>query len=358
MILTDKNNQIIDTLFRKKDLLEIAGEFYNPDFSLLKKSNINAREVRPFTSDSDFNSFIDEHYSQKNSTVDFDRIKEKKIKNLDGKISRIYFHLSKLENRQKHFSKWQSYRETGEIIRANLYKIKKGDLFLRTENYFNDNKLIEIELQQELSPLENSERYFKKYKKSREGLRIVENEILSVKENLNTVKLLREKVLLTVSPEELQKLTGGEKKKALPGDKNKIGLEFQSRGYTILVGRNSKENDRILRKKVRGNDMWLHVRDFPGGFVMIKTIKGKSVPLDVLLDGANLALLYSSKKYKDKADIHYTEVKNLRRVKGGKEGLVLANNEKNLFITYDGSRIKRLQHKNHLLETKLSKNDN
>ncbi|MDA3812172.1 MAG: hypothetical protein PF518_17785, partial [Spirochaetaceae bacterium] len=105
-------------------------------------------------------------------------------------------------------------------------------------------------------------------------------------------------------------------------------------------------------------DMWLHVRDFPGGFIFIKSVKGKSIPLEVLLDGANLALLYSAKKYKDKADIHYTEVKNLRRVKGGKEGLVLANNEKNLFIQYDENRIKRLQKKISLLETIPVKIDN
>ena len=103
--------------------------------------------------------------------------------------------------------------------------------------------------------------------------------------------------------------------------------------------------------------MWLHVRDYPGGYVFIKCRKDKSIPLNILLDGANLALLYSGKKYKDKADIIYTEVKNLRTVKGGKEGLVLAQNEKNLFITYDEDRIAKLQNKCRL-ETKALKNDN
>lgn len=357
MILTDVNYKIIDTLIRKKESRELAGQIYKPDFSSLKSTNNKQREIRVFPSRIDFNAFIDSYYREKTTSCDFDKIKNKKIKNLELNISRIKFHISKLENRQKHFSQWPIYREYGEIIQANLYKMKKGDPFVTTENFFHNNEIIKIKLEPKLSPLENSERFFTKYKKSREGLTLVEDEILSFQKNLQTVEALKNEIEEADTLEVLNQLTSDEKKRA-PVKKSHIGLEFNSDGYSILVGRNSKENDQLLRSKARGNDMWLHVRDFPGGFVMIKIIKGKSIPLDVLLDGANLALLYSSKKTKDKADIHYTEVKNLRRVKGGKEGQVLANNEKNLFISYDEQRINRLQHKDKLLETKVPKKDN
>jgi predicted ribosome quality control (RQC) complex YloA/Tae2 family protein len=358
IILTDDHFTIIDTLFRKKSLLEIAGEQYNPDFITLALNNNKTREIRPYSSITDFNTYIENFYSSKNHFDDFERIKEKKIKTIDDQLNKINFHLTVLKKRKERFSSWESLREKGEILQSNLYQLKKGQQTFTTENYFSNNEMIEIELKQDLNPLENSTFYFKKYKKYKEGLLYVTSEIETVEKMISDLKDFREKVLQSLSLEELNDGTESVASRKPGREKNQIGLLFHSGGYTILVGRNSRENDQLLRKKVRGNDIWLHVRDFPGGFVLIKTIKGKTVPLEILLDGANLALLYSSKKYKDKADIHYTEVKNLRRVKGEKEGMVLANNERNLFISYDESRIKKLQLKDPLLETKVPNLDN
>jgi predicted ribosome quality control (RQC) complex YloA/Tae2 family protein len=116
----------------------------------------------------------------------------------------------------------------------------------------------------------------------------------------------------------------------------------QSGRFTLLVGRNSKENDTLLRRYARGNDYWLHTRDFPGGFVFIRHIAGQSVPLETLLDAGNLALYYSKGRSEGKAELYYTRVKYLRRAKEGKEGLVLPTREKNLSIELDERRIKRL----------------
>ena len=96
---------------------------------------------------------------------------------------------------------------------------------------------------------------------------------------------------------------------------------------------------------MRGEDLWLHVRDFPGGYVFIKAKKGKTVPLDILLDAANLAVYYSKARTNTKVDLYYTHVKYLRRAKTSSKttkGLVLPTQEKNLCITPDKDRLKRL----------------
>jgi predicted ribosome quality control (RQC) complex YloA/Tae2 family protein len=111
------------------------------------------------------------------------------------------------------------------------------------------------------------------------------------------------------------------------------GLTIQSGQFTLLVGRNAKENDELLRRYARGNDYWMHTRDVPGGYVFIKYLKNKTVPLEVLLDAANLAIVFSKAKKEGKADLYYTQVKHLRRAKGGKTGLVLPTQEKNLSVT-------------------------
>ncbi|MFA7112708.1 MAG: hypothetical protein WC115_04130, partial [Sphaerochaeta sp.] len=70
--------------------------------------------------------------------------------------------------------------------------------------------------------------------------------------------------------------------------------------------------------------------------------KNKTVPLEVLLDAANLAIVFSKAKKEGKADLYYTQVKHLRRAKGGKTGLVLPTQEKNLSVTLDETRLARL----------------
>ena len=124
--------------------------------------------------------------------------------------------------------------------------------------------------------------------------------------------------------------------------KNHPGLDYTVDGWYILVGRDANENDELLRHHVRGDDLWLHVRDFPGGYVFIKARKGKTVPLNILLDAANLAVYYSKARNAGKTDLYYTHVKYLRRAKNGPKGLVLPTQEKNLCIEPDKSRLARL----------------
>ena len=121
------------------------------------------------------------------------------------------------------------------------------------------------------------------------------------------------------------------------------GLSLERGGWTILVGRNAKENDELLRRHVRGSDLWLHARDWPGSYVFVKARKDKSVPLDILLDAGNLAIYYSKGRSNGGGDLYYTFVKYLRRAKDGPKGLVIPTQEKNLSVKLDEARLKELR---------------
>jgi predicted ribosome quality control (RQC) complex YloA/Tae2 family protein len=125
--------------------------------------------------------------------------------------------------------------------------------------------------------------------------------------------------------------------------KARPGLSFTSGDWLIMIGRDAAENDQLLRRHVKGNDLWLHVRDWAGSYVFIKNHPGKSVPLEVLLDAGNLALFYSKGRNNKKGDLYYTQVKFLRRAKNGPKGLVIPTQEKNLSITLEEARLKRLE---------------
>jgi predicted ribosome quality control (RQC) complex YloA/Tae2 family protein len=110
-----------------------------------------------------------------------------------------------------------------------------------------------------------------------------------------------------------------------------------------MVGRDATENDALLRRHVKGGDLWLHARDFPGSYVFIKQRSGKTFPLEILLDAGNLAIFYSKGRNSAEGDLFYTPVKYLRRAKNGPKGLVIPTQEKNLHIKLDQARLRELE---------------
>ena len=121
------------------------------------------------------------------------------------------------------------------------------------------------------------------------------------------------------------------------------GLTYLLNGWTILLGRTASENDELLRHHVKGQDMWMHTRDYSGGYVFIKNRNGKTIPLDILLNAGNLAVYHSKARKNGSADLYYTQVKHLRRAKNAPKGTVLPTNEKNLSIKIESERLKIME---------------
>ncbi|MCK5201096.1 MAG: DUF814 domain-containing protein, partial [Spirochaetales bacterium] len=334
---------------------EVSGGTYFPEKIKPDKSEKSIKkifEIREYDGKHSFNKFIEKYYRDIESDRELVTLRSRVENILISKESQTESALSGLESRLSSYENYEQYREQAEIVKANIYKIHKGDLFLETENYFNDNNLIKIKLDPTLSPGENSELLFSKYKKAKSGLKNIVEEINNLKRTLKHIKTEREEVLKSDNSDNdlvrLKEYLAGIPKQVQLKEKEKIpGLQFQSGSFTILAGRTATENDLLLRKFVRGNDYWLHTRDYPGGYIFIKMVRGKNIPLETLLDAGNLAVFFSKAKRGGKADLYYTQVKHLRRAKDGKKGTVLPSNEKNLSISIDEKRLNRLLGRTH-----------
>jgi predicted ribosome quality control (RQC) complex YloA/Tae2 family protein len=73
--------------------------------------------------------------------------------------------------------------------------------------------------------------------------------------------------------------------------------------------------------------------------MFVKSVPGESLPLDTMLDAGNLARFYSKGKSFGQGDVYYTQVRYLRRVKGGKGGLVIPTREKTLIVRLERESI-------------------
>jgi len=352
IIVTDIDHTILDAFYRRPKQNEVSGGIYFPEETVPGKNKSDkVFEIREYNINKSFNEFIENNYREIESNREIITLKSRVESIISSREYQIESALSGLNARVSSYENYEQYREQAELVKANIYKIHRGDTFLETVNYFNDNNLIKIYLDPTLSPGENSELLFSKYKKAKSGLKNIIEEINNLKRNLKNIQNEKEELTRTVSPEnELSKLKeylAGVPKQIQLKEKEKIpGLQFTSGSFTIFAGRTAIENDLLLRKYVRGNDYWLHTRDYPGGYIFIKLIKGKSIPLETLLDAGNLAVFFSKAKNSGKADLYYTQVKHLRRAKDSKRGTVLPTNEKNLSISIDVKRLNKLLGRN------------
>ena len=334
ILLVDKDDTIIDVFYRRKGKGEIAkSKFIPPE----KRNSENNFVVRQYDHTLSFNEAIEKEYNLNSKQVSRTAIEEQALKFFNKKIEKLEHLINNLNQKKEAFLKADSIKHLGDLIISNIHLIHKGDVEVAIFDYETNENVI-IKLDPLKNPQENASDYYTQYKKAVSGAKTITEDIERLKEKIATLK--EELSALSQEEDSIVMLRLLEKAKQRDSqeksDKKQIGLKFIVDGWTILVGRSSKENDALLRHNARGNDTWLHTRDCPGGFVFIKTQgANKSVPQKVLVAAGNLAVFYSKARKQGEADLYKTEVKNLRRAKNAKIGTVLPYHEKNLFIKLD-----------------------
>ena len=345
VLLTDETGTILDAFYRRPRQGEISGGQYFPSLKVeasrdpLKETKY---QVRPYPKERSFNQYIEEFYRFQEEEEQRIKLKNELERQLNAQESKLHARLKSLQERKEEYKNFRQWKEQGDLILSNLHEIRKGDSLLSVRDP-ETGRMVAIPLSPTLSPTENAEGYFKRYKKTKAGLQVLEDDIREIQRQLQQIEHRRTLLQSNADFATLTSLLDTEKiKKGEKKSPPTPGLSFTSQGFTILVGRTAQENDELLRHHVRGNDLWLHTRDYPGAYVFIKGKPGKSIPLDTLLDAANLAVFFSKARESAAADLYYTRVKYLRRAKGAKLGTVLPTQEKNLSVRMDENRLRRL----------------
>lgn len=347
IIATNQNFKILDAYYRRPKAKETTGETFlkakeiHESNTMPDKKIMGLKEEYDNTSHKSYSEFLENYYESLSNQIKKNNIKELLIEKYKKELIALEKRIESLKQQIKLIENIENEKEKGELILLNINKIQKGIKEITLLNYKEEK--IKISLNQSLSPKENALQYFKAYKKGKNSFETIQNQL---KDNLDKFNLIKSKINMLkienfISKEEYnQEETAIKKKEKTP----KIGLHFTSCGFEILIGRNAKENDELLRRCVKGNDYWLHTRDYPGAYVFIRNQKNKTPCLDVLLAAGNLCVFYTKlAKKSGKADLYYTQVKNLRRVKNGKLGLVIPKAEKNLHIKLDENLIKKIK---------------
>lgn len=247
------------------------------------------------------------------------------------------------------------YRLFGELITANLSSITRGLSECTALNYYTDPpEMVRIPLDPRLSPNENAQSYFKKYRKSQTAREMAltrraqalgelnylegqldnlekcetENELLELKE-----ELIREGY---IRPER-------KKNRAQRREASKPMHFVSSSGFDIYVGKNNTQNDYLTLRLASPSDIWLHTKDIPGSHVIIRN--GESAPESTIIEAALLAAYYSKAKHGENVPVDYALKRFVKKPSGAKPGMVIYTNNHTLYITPEEARVRALEGK-------------
>ena len=355
VFLCDENDVIIDSFFRRPAKNEMPGEkFVLPeiknqtkefpirDFAETKEKIRAENEKRGFFGDISFNEIVDLFYFEGASSASIGTLLEQAQKWHESHKNRLLNALEKLKEKRTQFLNADSLKHSGDLILANAHLFRSDSNFIECEDW-ETNQKTRIKIDAKKSAQENAQEYYTKYKKSVSGLESLENDIARTQKEIEKIDLQYAQMTAEKNPIKLEQILRKTQTPKQLEKKSHPGLSYEIDGWTIFVGRDADENDELLRHFVRGQDWWLHARDYHGGYVFIKNRVGKSVPLEILLCAGNLAVHFSKARKNGSADLYYTQVKHLRRAKNGPKGLVLPTNEKNLFVKIDESILRKLE---------------
>lgn len=250
------------------------------------------------------------------------------LKELQRQLSKTKTYISKTRKKKEKLSNDSSYKEIADILMANLHLIEPHMTAIELENFYTNSK-INIKLNPKLNGQINAEKYYNKSKNL--GIEIDKlSEILKSKEQQVT-KLEDdiEKVQHSTSARDLQKFSKDNKSKPEEALPFKV---FLVDGFTILVGKNAKNNDLLTLKHAKKNDLFFHAKDVSGSHVILKEQSGKAIPNSVLEKTAAIAAYYSKRKTDTLCPVGYTPKKYIRKPKGSPPGLVMVEREKVLLV--------------------------
>lgn len=228
----------------------------------------------------------------------------------------------------------KALRRRGELLLANLKLIQPGAQSVTVTDFFDPEQAqVEIALDPRLAPADQAQALFQRYKRARRILERVPPLLAQAEQEREYLQGVYEQVLTAETPDELAELEeelrrGGylkEPVRRLP--KAPVGTAQPRRatssdGYVILYGRTGAQNDALLRMAAP-EDLWFHVKDGPGGHVLVRTSgKADEVPRSTLLEAAARAAGLSQWRNDHNVEVNYTRAKHVHKPKGARPGFV------------------------------------
>ena len=294
---------------------------------------------------------LETYYAEKNivtkmrqKTVDLRKIVQNA---LERNVKKYQLQQKQLKDTEKK----EKYRVWGELLNTYGYEVEPGAKSMAALNYYT-NEMIQIPLDETMTPQENAKKYFDKYSKLKRTKEALDTLLQETGDEIKHLESIAASLDIASSEEDLVQIKeemmeyGYVKRKNTGGKKVKVTSRpyhyISSDGYDIYVGKNNFQNDELSFKFASGNDWWFHAKGQPGSHVIVKS-KNEELPDRTFEEAGKLAAYYSKGRQAPKVEIDYTQKKNLRKPTGGKPGFVVYYTNYSLLIEPDITGLQQIQ---------------
>ena len=310
-----------------------------------------------------FSELLDTYYGNRDLR---DRIRQKSqdiFKLLSNAESRISKKCELQREDMTACNEREKFKKCGDLITANMYMLKKGMTKAKLIDYSDENMPeVEIELEINLTPSQNAQKYYKKYNKmktaqeylavqieqSEKELAYIDTifESLTKAQNEKDLEEIREELRACGYGKKLDSLSFKNHSTKVAKQKMKVSyapMEFEtSGGYRVLCGKNNLQNDFVTTVAAGKSDYWFHVKNMPGSHVVMFCGDEEPDARD-FTECAMIAAYFSSGKKIPNVAVDYTKVKNIRKPSGAKPGYVIYDTNYSAYVTADEQTVLSLR---------------
>ena len=248
-----------------------------------------------------------------------------------------------VQNVEKDLSQavdYERFKRYGDLLQLNRDRLSKGMHEVEVDDIISatGGKAI-IPLDTALSPNDNIEEYFRKHRKGREGLELLERRLEIAKSELEAARQMQ--AAFENDVESARQQYEGELADLLPREGEKsaspVRLPYRavrlSSGLTVFVGRDGADNDRTTFEFAKPYELWFHTQQCPGSHVVMKFPNKSFEPTSrEIEEAASLAAYHSKARNDSLVPVIYTERRYVRKPRKAKPGLVTVEREKSIMV--------------------------
>ncbi|MBO6047483.1 MAG: NFACT family protein [Erysipelotrichaceae bacterium] len=339
----DLSNEVLTRLHHGEVFTDIMNQIKQSDHLYISNGQRDRYHVIPLThleepvQEYDLFTGLDQYY---NLIDQKDRIKQQTsdlARYINQEYTKNVNKLNKLEKTLFDSQNSDEFRIKGDLLFASLHLITKGMKEVTVDNYYDGTKMT-IELDERFDGKQNAKRYYAKYQKAKNALKVLDEQIALTKEEIDyfdTLKTMLENAnyydALEIK-EELENLGYLRKKKVkkLKKASHPHYEVYRTKDDVIIyVGKNNLQNDYLTFKMASRSDIWFHVKEMPGSHVIVH----QSEPDEYTIrKAAMLAAWYSKGRHSSSVPVNYAPVRTLKKPHTNKPGMVLLGHYKTIYI--------------------------
>ncbi len=272
------------------------------------------------------------------------------VKHLKRSLSNKKQKIGNLEQDLANANENLVYNHLGILLQSNLFLVKQGMKEVVVYDFIKEYKDVIINLDPLLSPSENLKKIFKKGKKAstaifkiKEQLDITYDEIAYLEEVIEQLNYANNNDLEEIKDDLISNnylKRKNEKKRNKP--KKIVLSKIQLENSYILIGKNNIQNEYLIHKVARKNDIWFHVKDAPGAHVVLFVPDNDEnyIPSEEEIRlASNIASYFSKFTKSSSVPVNYTKIKNLKKIPKHQGYNVIYTNNKTIYIDPDESII-------------------